>query len=84
LANSGTQHDSSTSGEVFVIAGSDFKRMSKRHSMADVVRLGDCTVGIFVHQHNLTSHAVHDHGIAGRCTDKSAANNSDLHNIRLN
>jgi hypothetical protein len=79
LSDARAEDDDPASDQIRVASGPKMKGMRKRHSMADVVRLGDNAGRVFVHQYDLASHALHHQGVAGRGTDEPAADDADFH-----
>jgi hypothetical protein len=79
LPDARTEHDDPAANQVLKAARTNMKWKRKRNGMADVIRLGDGTRLMLVHQDDLASHALHHEGVAGRGAHEPAANDADLH-----
>ena len=64
---------------VRILAGADFKWVSKWHGMTNVIRFCLRPVRILVDENDLAPHALHHERIRGCCADESTPYNSNLH-----
>jgi hypothetical protein len=81
LSDASTKNYDTAARQILIATGLNLERMSKRHGVTDVVRLGLGAIPILVYQDYLSPHTLHNQGVRGRGADKPATDDAYLHPV---
>jgi hypothetical protein len=79
LSDPRAQEDDPTAGQIFIVPGPDLERMGKRDGVTDVIRFRLGALGVYVHEDNLTSDALHHQGVGSGGAHEATPDDADLH-----